>query len=259
MLIKLGFAVLLTDHLIHAEFPDQAPFQPPPNCMSGSFRVPANEVTASDLCAGFKPCPRGSFCSGGTRFPCPAGYFGNETGLSSPSCTASCPAGFYCPQGAVEPVPCTDAGFFCPAKSGAPSKVSQGYYSNPSRSMQAICPPGSFCQEGVEYLCPAGYYGSSPGLSTMDCSGMCPAGFYCPAGTTAYTRFSCGISPAYYCPQGASRQYATDSGYYAVNSTIALGGGYAAQLPCLPGSFCINGESSPCPAGHFGSKMLEVL
>ena len=233
-------------------------FQPPPNCMVGFYRVSADKVSAADPCAGLKPCPRGSYCSAGTKLPCPAGSYGNTSSLTSPVCSGPCPPGFFCPPGTADPLPCTRADSYCPAGSAAPQPVSPGFYSDPSRSRQSICPPGSFCIAGMELPCPSGTFGASPGLSTNTCSGPCPAGFYCPVGTTAYARFSCGVAPTHYCPEGAPRQYATDVGHYAVNSTILQGGGYSAQLPCLPGTYCANGVSHSCPAGFFGSNMLEV-
>ena len=71
-------------------------------------------------------CPQGFFCTLGTQTPCPAGTWGQGTGLSSAShcipCTATpgaacqaasisqsgqvCTPGFFCQGGSVPPIPC---------------------------------------------------------------------------------------------------------------------------------------------------------
>jgi sugar lactone lactonase YvrE len=74
---------------------------------SGNFRV--RRLTCAT-------CPRGSFCVGGKPYPCPVGYFGGATGLSSAAACAPCAAapGFFCPVGSISAagVPCP-AGYFC--------------------------------------------------------------------------------------------------------------------------------------------------
>ena len=49
-----------------------------------------------------------------------------------------------------------------------------------TRDGQSIAPAGSFATNGILYLCPAGRFGSVPGLSSSDCSGLCHKGYYCP-------------------------------------------------------------------------------
>jgi hypothetical protein len=55
----------------------------------------------------------------------------------------------------------------------------QGYYTKTDRNAdqraeQVICQPGHYCIAGVNYECPAGVYGNSSGLSTVDCTGPLP-------------------------------------------------------------------------------------
>ena len=93
----------------------------------------------------------------------------------------------------------------------------QGYYSTGgtsalTRTGQARCEAGSFCDSGVRKRCPSGSYGATPGLSTTTtslangggdgggngglghknknkrCSGLCAAGHYCPEGSTSKTQ-----------------------------------------------------------------------
>ena len=46
---------------------------------------------------------------------CIAGYFGNTTDETLPTCTAVCPVGNYCPKGSSEPTPC-DSGHYMEAE-----------------------------------------------------------------------------------------------------------------------------------------------
>jgi hypothetical protein len=45
-------------------------------------------------------CPRGSYCVGGIRRPCPAGRYGATTGLSTSACSGPCTPGHWCKEGA---------------------------------------------------------------------------------------------------------------------------------------------------------------
>ena len=72
-------------------------------------------------------CPAGSYCSGGEKTLCPAGHFGETTGLSTADCSGSCPAGYYCPEGSVSGTTnkCGSVDKYCPAGSSAPTDVSE--------------------------------------------------------------------------------------------------------------------------------------
>ena len=73
---------------------------------------------------------------------------------------------------------------FCPTGSAAPVAVDVGYFSQGDlgqRSSQQICPLGKYCVQGVAADCPAGRYGDTPGLSSVDCSGQCADGVTTPA------------------------------------------------------------------------------
>lgn len=50
-----------------------------------------------------------------------------------------------------------------------------------TRTGQEIAPPGHYAFNGILYVCPAGFYGATQGLSTATCSGACSVpGYYCP-------------------------------------------------------------------------------
>ena len=188
-------------------------------------------------------CPLGHYCPAATAdpIPCPAGSFGNQTGLINSSCRdecteggcepSQCQEGYYCPAGSVseKQFMCGSAAVYCPTGSAQPTPVSPGYYSvgpfptenDKTRTAQVICPPGSFCRNGVQSPCPIGTFGATPGLASSACSGLCPPGRFCPLGSWNATSFRCpagrygataGLSssacsgrcsPGYHCPEGS--------------------------------------------------------
>jgi hypothetical protein len=116
------------------------------------------------------------------------------------------------------------------------------------RTGVASCPPGSYCQGGVKYLCPAGRFGASFNSSTLTCDGPCVrfccgvpawvgrrvwrvrrsplccaavlvlrqmAGRYCPSsGGTSNVGLLCG-NASLYCPEGAAYQQFVSPGYFS--------------------------------------------
>jgi hypothetical protein len=175
----------------------------------GSYSTP--ELAAASQRTGHLACEVGYSCSGAVRTPCPSGSFSNTTGatactkcaagrfgstagLDSELCTASCPAGHWCPVGTVTPLSCGSVSVFCPPGSNQPRAVSAGHYSAPlaaasdQRSSELPCPVGFSCAGGVRTLCAqgsfanrtlslacrlcaAGRFGGSVGLNTSACSG----------------------------------------------------------------------------------------
>lgn len=76
-------------------------------------------------------CEPGYFCIDGARLPCPAGSYGSSLGLSSPSCSGPCPAGYYCGEGLAKADlgrRCGGPQWYCPEGSGAPFEVGIGNY-----------------------------------------------------------------------------------------------------------------------------------
>lgn len=51
-------------------------------------------------------CPAGSYCVNSVSILCPPGRYGDQLGLTLSTCTAGCPAAFYCPSGTVTPIAC---------------------------------------------------------------------------------------------------------------------------------------------------------
>ena len=59
-------------------------------------------------------CPPGSWCQSGVKQPCPAGTFGDASGLVERTCSGFCPAGSYCEEGSEKPVECPEGTYAVP-------------------------------------------------------------------------------------------------------------------------------------------------
>jgi sugar lactone lactonase YvrE len=100
---------------------------------------------ASYYCSSGAPvlCPTGSYCPLGSvnPTPCPAGTFGNASGLSSAACSGACTSapGFYCPAGST------------------------------AANATLLCPTGAFCAGGAapSAPCSPATACSVPGLSAQ--------------------------------------------------------------------------------------------
>ena len=148
-------------------------------CPAGKYGVTIAGVTT---CA---TCPRGSQCYDGVRFmcaagtyqdetgqgsckSCAAGHFGEQAGLNRSTCTASCPAGFFCPGNTKTPIVCPAAAI-CAAGSAAPRVV-------------VPCVPGQYTSGAVAaqnestcISCPAGKYSNA--VNANQCE-SCALGTY---------------------------------------------------------------------------------
>ena len=190
-------------------------------------------------------CERGYWCQYGIRIPCASGKYGQLSGLVSANCTATCPAGHYCPVASPLPIP-------CPA----------GYYGNSTGLDQCpdICPIGHYCPKGspIPIPCPPGRFGAVTGLTSRACSATCnnesclnaacPGGYYCPVGTTEPLKCNNDGEFSNYCPSGSAAPIAVSDGYY-------LNFEQSAQLPCPVGFYCNgDGKKVECPAGSYTSE-----
>lgn len=152
-------------------------------------------------------CPPGSYCPDGRyRLPCPAGTFGNVSGLRDAFCSGLCSAGHYCPAGSVsaEEVACP-AGRYGDAR---------GW---PDANCAGPCPEGYFCPLGT----------AAP--RSNPCGGP---DVYCPVGSAAPTR----VAPGFYTAPGTggvhyrnqTHQRPAERGFYAQ---------YGRRFACPAGSF----------------------
>lgn len=120
------------------------------------------------------------------------------------------------------------------------------------------CDPGHYCTSGVMSACPSGRFACSPFVSDPLCSGPCSPGYYCEAGSDSSSQFECGSkwSPpsSVYCPGNSSWPTPVSMGYESIGGLTHFV--RSAQIPCVPGSYCVNGTRSLCPAGRYGSSEL---
>ena len=91
-------------------------------------------------------------------YPCGAGFFGDTKASSQTSmrCSGLCPAGYMCPSGTAEPLPC-EVGSFCAVGSSVATRCAPGTYSTArnltSASQCFDCPLGHVCTGGVKWPC----------------------------------------------------------------------------------------------------------
>ena len=221
------------------------------------------------------PCPAGFYCRGGVKFPCLPGRFGaDSTNYSNDRCQGPCQSGYFCPEASTSPrmTPCGGHHVYCPPGSAEPSVVPDGYYSlhaqhlltedeyndhglgpdDDPTTMDAIlpCEPGYWCRGGIMTKCPHFRYGWRTHQSSSDCDGGIAPGCYAPLSSDVYFTdcpVECGDN-GHFCLGGEARPTAVTPGYYSigVNATRRSG-----QLPCEPGTSCVNGVPRPCPAGKY--------
>ena len=192
---------------------------------------------------------------------CDEGLIGSTLGLSSPSCSQKCIAGYFCPQASTHPRECGSAQFYCPQGSANPTKVNNGFYSTGSQSpktqpSQTISPPGYYAVSGTKYQCPAGTFGSVTGLSTPNCEGFCLTGFHCPTGSISPKQKICG-GPDFFCPS-ASTPHQVQKGYYTSKVEDVCPPGqwrefntsYPSTLSAIP-TTSITSSCRLCEAGNY--------
>ena len=198
------------------------------DCPPGFYCFSAGDVEPTGACAA------GYYCTGGASSPTPTdGTTGNV-----------CPAGGYCPENSIEPLP-------CPAGTIAPSEGAI------NETACLDCPIGQFCaSSGATALnssvpCDAGYLcilgSSSPTPSDNITGRPCVAGTYCPQGATS--EISC--NPGTYNPsQGQSECLNCTQGQQCPDSGMTF------TLDCPVGSYCPEGTIHPigCPAGTFSNS-----
>ncbi|KAG3078989.1 hypothetical protein PI125_g20831 [Phytophthora idaei] len=190
-------------------------------------------------------CEPGHYCVNGERFACPAGTFGNKTGLTTSECSGPCAAGYYCPEGSIvaQAVACATSATFCPQGSALPNTTDTGYCAISEGTAagarwydQRKAKPGEFAWRGTCYPCPAGTYGSEEMETRPTCSGPCAAGYYCPPGSTTPIQHECG-SAAVYCPVGSAKPWQVLEGYYTSLQVHAIVPNGSQAPGCEPGKY----------------------
>ena len=152
------------------------------------------------------------YCDGSTRFTVPTGNYSTPADNDFRTAMAPCDVGNACvfglevrldgqmgtvrgrdrPEGRAQPpvAPLTRTISRCRCPTAVSCRVV------PCRTMcdvcgcvtvQAPCPAGSYCIDGVPTLCDPGTYSSDP-QRTTPCVDECPAGSACPAGSSQPVR-----------------------------------------------------------------------
>lgn len=219
---------------------------------------------------------------------CPAGRFGDMSGLRSVVCSGICAPGYSCPAGSTsaKEIACSAIdkdrpyAFYCPEGSGSPLQTPSGQRTvlEPAQDRVVPCEAGAFCIQGVQYPCPVGRYGARGSLAQADCTAHCPVGYYCSQTTdnpwinlqqnvsdrrfvssTTINYLGIGnVNPVvcpkgYYCPDGRYK-IACPAGRYG--EVTGLRDSYCSG-PCAEGHYCPSASFSPwqipCPAGRYGN------
>ena len=238
-------------------------------CPPGTYGNPANHSgLGTEECSG--KCPLGYYCPAATVHPikCPAGRFGNSTGLTTEACAAACEysdgycdtsislcdPGHYCPAGSLTSTQyvCGHISKYCPKGSAAPIPVDIGYYSvGPvtPRSESALAMTGVSVEYGEydrfpEVLYTEGVLNEFWAIQRRTGQKICEKGYFCTKG--AKTK----------CPAG---KYGSTEGLTTENCTA----------PCPLGHYCpegtargeykgdssIEGTGIKCPAGRYGGEL----
>jgi hypothetical protein len=181
------------------------------------------------------PCSPGTYCTIGVRTdattvgdmstpqPCNEGTY-CERATPSPTGTASCPPGYYCPAG-----------------QSAPKVVEAGYFSKREGAVSpSPCPPGSFsviAGSAVCSPCPAGHNCTSEAITQPS---ICPQGFFrstC-SGPGCTSSLTCQA-----CPQGTMSSL---KGLPDESLCDACPSG----IVCSKQAMLSIADASPCPEGH---------
>jgi hypothetical protein len=209
---------------------------------SGHYSSPT--TAGATLRTGETRCEAQSYCVGGEKKECRAGY--------------------YCPAGAATEIPCVDPSSFCPASSASPTAVDDGKYSitdtDGNRISQAKCNADStkthYCDDGSRYAVQRKYHGNADGSGQL----YCPEGFRCEDGD----KFACRNGteckdgsetakecnePTSYCIAGIRKMVQT--GFYATPESKNQTGPFSGSQHCPTGYVCEGGVKKVCPAGSY--------
>ncbi|XP_028320851.1 uncharacterized protein LOC114474630 [Gouania willdenowi] len=202
-------------------------------------------------------CPKGHFCPTGTQtgvaYPCPAGTFSKQMGLSNNSGCELCPPGRYCSSsGLSAPTGVCSPGYLC-IHGSVSAQPDEG-------PMGGRCSAGSYCPNGTSYMipCPVGTFSSTDGASSIESCQPCFPGHFCAKAGLSSPSGPC--SPGFYCTAGSKTPipWANISGDSSSPSPLfddSTFGQFHGDV-CPAGHFCQRGsvKPSPCPPGTlFGS------
>ena len=159
-------------------------------------------------------CVAGQILDGGVCKPCPAGSY--CTGGDATAVPTACSKGSHCPEGSSKPTPCGEK--YCP-KDGMAEPQS--------------CPAGSVCRNGDIGGCTAGNSFNGASCATCRAGHMCPVGVeqQCPMMTFQASPGKTACTP---CP---TAQVAKAGSTACVPGTFKLIGRYTAAFALDPGTY----------------------
>lgn len=281
----------------------------PPSCPAGSysdqftaglaraqdcFPCPTGDYCINGQITG--PCSAGYYCVSANPSPTPQSSFSasnctNNVGVylpnvtitsacsMAPSCDdnsshpvigGNCPAGYFCPEGTLSPLPCPD--HTLNREEGAPNMSyclacpagQQCFAGNP---ISQACPVGHYCSLGelAPHPCPNSTYRNETGGSHVGDCFPCPPAYFCNVeGIVDFSQYPCPAGR--YCPGGqggpvcAGKTMRNKTGGADQSDCDLCRGGFycphppinesnVAGVPCPPSYFC--------PAGAAGATLCE--
>ena len=257
----------------------------------GYYSIGGTESTRTDQLI----APRGHFAVSGLLFPCRAGYFGSSEGLSTPSCSGPCVAGFYCPTGSTSPFMhhCGSDSLYCPPRAVAPIQVDPGFYT--ADYLLDACPPGKYRNASMTWvdaslssttiplshsssivteahkpdciLCPSGKFKSVSGDDSSLCR-RCDSNLRYPRVVSADDRMTCiclevtapGTFTHFNITTGKCTNFTSSSAPLLADVgwqyNVSISRSF--QKECEPGHFCLLGLRYKCPVGFYGALTRET-
>ncbi|KAI4815467.1 hypothetical protein KUCAC02_005611 [Chaenocephalus aceratus] len=245
----------------------------PTACLPGSYQLRQGQGSCKTCPAGSHcpdqgmtipmPCERGFYCPSGSanQHACPAGTYGNKSGMVEEWQCSLCDPGVYC-KGTdnLTGFPCPP-GFFCFVRTSVPKPCPKGTFSTQSglvdesqcrrcspgfycsetglSAVSGACLPGHYCSEGsiVPSPCPSGSYQNEIGGKGKDYCKTCPLGSF---------QDVAGQKECNPCPPGFHCQSPSPS------ATRGSSTGVSSPLPCPAGYICPReSQPVPCPKGTY--------
>ncbi|XP_059188146.1 proprotein convertase subtilisin/kexin type 5 [Centropristis striata] len=175
-----------------------------------------------------------------------------------------CPAGFYCPEGIRDPVPCPP-GSFNPLEGQDELADCRECYAGKACTQVAlrapdvdcmqgfVCPPGSSKPNAPTNACPPGTLSNRTDLTDRSQCQRCPPRYACLRGTGGIQRPPLSCFAGHYCPPGTMfpTQYKCPVGTWSGHSGLEA---ESECRPCPQAWYCLAGSAAPsgrCSSGHY--------
>jgi hypothetical protein len=194
-------------------------------------------------------CEYGHYCTGGVKYQCPAGRYGNAFGLHNKNCSGVCEAGYFCPPNSnkSQAIECGDPLGVVLPNFGAASRYMQdtwegrGIHDTPShRFGQQTIDKLDVRIENLHIVSPDQMYGSVYQGISHD------------IGINHHRNRSSHDPSAVYCPEGSQLPQPVEAGYYSIGGDNNTNKTRISQKQCEPGFYCESGKKFRCPKGRYG-------